>query len=46
MGKEKSQRIRFNSWKNSGRDNPELVDSGFERTKEVNTGQQIFFRNK
>lgn len=46
VGKEKSQIISFDSWKNTGRDNPELADTGFGRTKEMNTGQQIFFKNK
>jgi len=46
LGKEKSQIISLNSWKNTGRDNAELADTGFGRTKEVNTGQQIFFENK
>lgn len=44
--KKKSQRISFNSWKNTERENPELADTGFGRTKEMNTVQQIFFKNK
>lgn len=45
-GKREESDNQFNSWKNTGRDNPELADTGFGRTKEMNTGQQIFFKNK
>lgn len=41
--KKRSQIISFSSWKNTGRVHPELADIGFRRTKEMNTGQQIFF---